>query len=229
MIILSNDKIDFIKNRKYRVYSTTPLFNNCECFNSKQSIKECNSFYVTSVPLKNIKHVDGKWFYTTEDLSAVSDWFKAHVISVGNNFVPCDKNSMLKCVRNVSDRYGKKIHSDNCVVCADGLPAFNEEQSINEYRFYLTLFNDYTVHQCNVDRKNLHDLKLVSSKYDLESKLQDSNFLKRKDFTMINNKREQYESVKVGLIIKEDGSKYALPEYGEVYINMNNKIYINWK
>ena len=110
------------------------------------------------------------------------------------------------------------------------LPAFNdvnEDISIHEYRFYLTLFNDYTVKQCQYERHNLHDAMFKSSKYDLPSKLQNSDLLKSKDFKIINARRSQEESVPVGLIIKEDNSKYSL-EYGKVYINMENKISIVW-
>lgn len=230
MIEISESKFNEIKRQRFKVYSKGPLTEGCECFSSRKSFADDEPFCITSVNIANIKHDNGKFYYTTEDLSEVADWFPAHVLDVSNNFIPCKKSKKLKCASKVGNNVGKSIKSDKCVVDVSGMPAFNgvnEDLSVYEYRFYLTLFNDYTVKQCHYERRNLHDAIFKSSKYDLPSKLQNSDFLKSKDFTMINVRREKEESVPVGLIIKEDDNKYNL-EYGKVYINMDNKISIIW-
>ena len=230
MLVLSESKLNKLRENKYKVYSKEPLKEGIECFCNSESFKSDEPFCITSVSSKNIRHKDGKFYYTNEDLSTTADWFPAHVIPMGNMFTPCGKHRKQKCVSQVDDKCGKSVKSDKCLIDTSGLPAFNdvnEDLSIYEYRFYLTLFNDYTVKQCQYERRNLHDAMFKSSKYDLPSKLQNSDFLKSKDFKIINARRAQEESVPVGLIIKEDNNTYSL-EYGKVYINMDNKISIVW-
>lgn len=224
MLVISEEKLSLLKENKYKVYSKEPLIDGIECFKSSESFSHDEKFYITSVPINNIKHHNGKFVFTTEDLSTYADWFPASVIKVQNHFSPCKK---------VKSHIGKVIKSDKCLVDVSQLPAFNtlanEDYTVNEYRFYLTLFNDYTVKQCKYDRHDLHDAMFKSSKYDLASKIQNSNFLKSKDFKMINYKRQNDESVKVGLVIKEaDSTKYSV-EYADVYINMENKISVVWQ
>ena len=230
MLEISENKIQELRNVKYKVYSREPLREGCECFGSSKCFKSNEPFCITSVSAANIKHDNGRFYYTTEDLSEVADWFPAQILDIGSNFVPCKKRKQAKCTSRVSDDCGKAIKSDKCLVDVSGMPAFNgvnEDLAVYEYRFYLTLFNDYTVKQCQYERHNLHDASFKSSKYDLPSRLQNSDFLKSKDFKMINVRREKEESVPVGLIIKEDENKYNL-EYGKVYINMDNKVSIIW-
>lgn len=230
MLVLSESKLNKLRESKYKVYSKEPLKEGVECFCSSKSFEPNEPFCITSVSAKNIKHDNGKFYYTTEDLSTTADWFPAAVIPIGNTFVKCGKSKKQKCVSKVSDDCGKSISSDKCITDVSGMPAFNgvnEDLSVYEYRFYLTLFNDYTVKQCQYERRNLHDALFKSSKYDLPYKLQNSDFLKSKDFKVINVKRAEMESVPVGLVIKEDNNKYAL-DYGRVYINMDNKISIIW-
>ncbi len=232
MLVLSESKLSKLKECKYKVYSKEPLQEGVECFGSSKSFKSDERFCITSVSSKNIRHKDGKFYYTNEDLSTTADWFPAHIIQVGNTFTQCGKHKKQKCVSQVDDEQGKSVKSNKCLVDVSGLPAFNgvnEDLSVYEYRFYLTLFNDYTVKQCQYERRNLYDAVFKSSKYDLPAKLQSSDFLKSKDFKVINVRRAQEESVPVGLIIKEDkeNNKYVL-DYGRVYINMDNKISIVW-
>ena len=220
-----------IRDYKYKVYSKEPLSEGVECFSSSESFSRDEPFCITSVSAKNIKSEGNKFYYTNEDLSTVADWFPAKVLNVCNNFVPCKKRKPTKCTTKIGNNVGRSIKSNKCIVDVSNLPAFNgvnEDISINEYRFYLTLFNEYTVKQCQYERRNLQDATFTSSKYDLPAKMQNSDFLKSKDFTVINVRREKEESVPVGLIIKENTDKYHVIEYGNVYINMDNKISIVW-
>ncbi len=230
MIDVYENKLHELCNSKYKVYSKEPLVEGCECFYSSDTFSADEGFCVTSVNATNIKHSNGKFFYTEEDLSDVADWFPAQAMAIVGSFTPCKKRKAVKCTSVVDDSVGKSIKSNKYIIDVSGLPAFNgvnEDLSVYEYRFYLTLFNDYTVKQCLYERKNLQDATFTSSKYDLVSKLQNSDFLKSKDFKMINVRREKEESVQVGLIIKCDGNKYNI-EYGRVYINMDNRISIVW-
>lgn len=232
MIELSENKLNKLKDCKYRVYTKGPLTDGSECFPSMKSFSKNDGFCITAVNGNHIKHDNGKFYYTAEGLDETCDFFPAQILDVANNFVPCKKRKKsTKCTQEVGDDVGKKIDGQGCLIDVSGLPAFNgiyEDLSVFEYRFYLTLFNDYTVKQCQYERHNLQDATFTSSKYDLPAKLQSSDFLKSKDFTIINSRREREESVPVGLIIKESNNKYSL-EYGRVYINMENKISIVWQ
>ena len=223
MLIISEKKLSEYKFNKYKVYSKEPLAEGVECFSSSKSFKNDEPFYITSVNTAHIRHDNGRFYYTEEDLSTTVDWFPAHIIPIGSTFKQCSKR-----------RRKLNISSDKCIVDVSGLPAFsnctNEDITVNDYKFYLTLFNDYTVEQCQFERHHLYDAQFKSSKYDLPAKLQNSEFLKSKDFTMINSHRETEESVKVGLVLKENLAETDRNiEYGEVYVNMDNKISIIWK
>ena len=229
MLLISEDNKSILKSIKYKVYSKEPITEGVECFSSSKEFGSECKFYITSVELRNIKNVNGRFFFTNEDLSTTADWFPAQVIDVGTNFVPCKKRKSY--VSKINKRIGKRISSDKCIVDVGKLGSFNgvnEDVSTSEYRFYLTLFNDYTVKQCKYDRHDLYDAIFNASKYDLPSKLQNSNFLKPKDFTVINVRRKDEESVPVGLIIKEDNGRDYSNEYGTVYINMDNCVSIKW-
>ena len=231
MTTISESKLNKLKECKYKVYSREPLTDGVECFSSSKSFSSNEAFCISAVDAKNIRHDNGRFYYTTEDLSETADWFPAQIIDIGNNFIPCKKHKSKKCTKRVGNDVGKKIDGYGCIVDISSLPAFsgiNEDLSVSEYRFYLTLFNEYTVKQCQYERHNLQDATFTSSKYDLPAKLQNSDFLKSKDFKMINVRRENEESVPVGLIIKEDNNKYSI-EYGKVYINMDNKVSIVWQ
>jgi hypothetical protein len=211
-----------IRQDKYKVYSKEPMSENVECFSSSDSFAHDEKFYITSVNANHIRHDNGKFYYTNEDLSSTIDWFPAHVIPIGNTFVKCKSKKY---------KIGTVIGSDKFIVDVSGMPAFNgvnEDASIFEYRFYITLFNDYNVKQIIYDRYNLFDLKIKSSKYDLVAKLQNANLLKPNDFVVINNKRKDDESVCIGIVIKDSGDRYKPTEYGYVYINMSNIISIKW-
>lgn len=228
----NKNRINKCRSFKYKVYSKTPLSEGTECFSSSKNLN--GNYYITSVHSYNIKCEGNKFYYTNEDLSEVADWWPAHMINVGTTFKRNKKNPTFKYAKVVGDNVGKKIDGQGCLVDVSQLPAFrgmdfNEEVSINEYKFYLTLFNEYSIAQCIYERKNLYDLKIRSSKYDLASKLQNSDFLKSKDFKVINYKRKDEEVIPVGLIIKEQSEDNTSIEYGTVYINMNNKISIVWK
>lgn len=230
MLVVSESKLNQLRNNKYKVYSKEPLKEGTECFSSSEQFMHDEPFCITAVNSVHIRHNDGKFYYTTEDLSTTADWFPAHVIPMSNTFVPCNKKVKHKCVSLVDDEDGKAIKSNKCLIDVSNLQAFNgvnEDLSVYEYRFYLTLFNDYTVKQCQYERHNLYDAIFQSSKYDLPSKLQNSDFLKSKDFKVINVRRAKEESVPVGLIIKKDDNKYNI-DYGRVYINMDNKVSIVW-
>lgn len=204
-------------NDKYVVYSRSPLYDGCECFFNNNHLKS-NEYYISNVKLCHIRENENKFYYTTEDLSQCADWFPASIISVGN-FVPAKKRKKNR----------------GCIVDVSNLPAFNgsqfdvnEDAKIYEYRFYITLFNDYTVKQCQYERHNLFDAKYNSSKFDLVSKMQNSEMLKSKDFTAINVKRKDEENVTIGWIIKEPEIGEVSSDYGIVTIDMDNKLSIKW-
>ena len=226
MIEVSEDKLNELKNSRYRVYSVGELTDGCECFSSNKSLGS-ESFCVTSVKSTNIKCDNDRFYYTTDDLSNAADWFPAQLIKISNNFVPCRNCKYVNGAKKVGNNVGKSISSNKCIVDVSNLPAFNEDLSVYEYRFYLTLFNDYSVKQCRYERFNLYDAIYKSSKYDLVSRLQNSDFLKSKDFVVINSERETKETVPVGLVINCSSDKYNI-EYGTVYINMDNQVSIVW-
>lgn len=222
MLVLSKSKLKELKSELYQVYHKAPLTDGSECFSSAREFNRNESFCVSSVKAENIKSCEGKYYYTTEDLSSTSDWWPAHIIDINTTFKKCKK---------VKSHLGTVINDDKCLVDVSGLPAFNgvnEDLTINNYKFYLTLFKEYTVKQCQYERKGLHDAAFKSSKYDLIAKMQNSNFLKSKDFKVINIRRQEVENVKVGLIIKEDAhTEYGI-DYGTVYLNMDNQVSIIW-
>lgn len=237
MLYVNNKVIEEAKNTKYRVYSNEPLQEGVECFPTLNKCIDKDTYYVTSVKAENIRcdKSNGKYrfYFTNEDLSAVADWFPAHVIPIGTKFVKAKKKApIFKYAKVVDDNVGKKIDGQGCLVDISQLPAFNvdttnEDLVINDYKFYLTLFKEYTISQCIYERSKLYDAKITSSKYDLATKLQNSDFLKSKDFTVINLRRSKLESVPVGYIIKDSKDKYVV-EYGTVYIDMNNIVSIKW-
>lgn len=219
MLITTESQIKKYSEELYRVYSREPLSDGVECYSSSRGLSESDKVYVSSVKACHIKHSNGKFTFTNEDLSSTIDWFPAQVINIGNTFKKCKK---------VKKSVGKVIDGQGCLLDVSGLPAFNEEVKTHEYRFYLTLFNEYTIKDCQYDRHNLYDAKINSSKYDLESKLQNSEFLKSKDFKVINVKREEHETIPVGIIVKELEPTDNSLEYGQVLIDMSNRITINW-
>ena len=224
MLILSENKINELKNKKCRVYSKESLSDGVECFSSSESLGE--SYYISFISAGNIKYDEGKFYYTEESLSDVADFWPKHLLPVVGAFI--SKKSKNPAKQSKSGKLSKSF-----IVDASGLPAFNsiqtnEDLSVYEYRFYLTLFNEYTIKQCRYERHNLYDAKFKSSKYDLTTKLQSSDFLKSKDFKMINYMRKDSETIPVGLIVKEEKENSYEIEYGTVFIDMNNKVSIIW-
>ena len=230
MLYINEDKLNEIKSEKYKVYSKYPLSNGIECFPSSKCFKHDEKFYITSVPISNIKCEGDKFFFTEESLSDVADWWPASIINVKNKFTKC-KNFKHKCTSQISDKTGEIISDRKCVVDVSGLPAFNgvnEDVQPHEYRFYLTLFNDYTVKQLQYERHDLFDAKFNSTKFDLVDKMQNSDFLKSKDFAMINSKRADSDSICIGIVLKEDNNEKYSMNFGKVFIDMNNIVSIKW-
>lgn len=229
MLIISEAKKNELRSTKYKVYSLSPISEGVECFGSSKSFSSTDKFYITAVNANHIKHNEGRFYYTNEDLSDVADWWPAHVLPTNKNFKKCKKTS-IKCTTKVGDDVGKKIDGYGCLVDVSGLPAFNgvnEDLTVSEYRLYLTLFNEYTVKQLRYERHELFDAKFESSKFDLPAKMQSSDFLKPKDFKMINYKRKDIENVAIGIVLKEGTDKYSM-EYGTVTIDMNNMLSVKW-
>ena len=175
MLYINNKTIEEAKNIKYKVYSNEPLEEGVECFPTlNKCIINKDTYYITNVKAENIRcdKSNGKcrFYFTNEDLSTVADWFPAHIINVGNNFKKSKKSNIFKYAKVVDDSVGKKIDGQGCLVDVSQLPAFNvdstnEDLDINDYKFYLTLFKDYTVQQCIYERSELYDAKLTSSKF----------------------------------------------------------------
>lgn len=214
MIKVNTNILNKYSGRKVKVYSNKPICDGCECFSCTD---DTNEYFVKTTTLNHIRHDGGRFYYTTEDLSKICDFYPAHLLPVIGAFV-----------------HGKKHKvSNKFVTDISGLPAFNvgvanEDATINEYRVYLTLFNDFTVEQCQYERHALFDMKIMSSKFDLESKIQNSNLLKSKDFTAINVARSDHESVMIGYVMKESDNGLYESEYGRIIIDMNNKVSIKW-
>ena len=57
--------------------------------------------------------------------------------------------------------------------------------------------------------------------------MQSTDFLKQKDFKMINYKRKDTENVIIGILLKEGTDKYSM-DYGVVSIDMNNVLSLKW-
>lgn len=213
----------------YLVYTENDICDGCECFYSDETLESSHVNYI------NAEHImydqsKNKFYYTEDDLSLYDDFFSKHLMPVIGKFTQA-KNKHKKLYTTIK-KHDTKI-SNHGIVDVSGLPAFNvsntnEDAEISEYRLYITLFNDYTVKQCQYERKALYDAKFKSSKFELESKIQNSSFLKSKDFTVINLKRKDSESVAVGLIIKEQNNDEYTLEYGTVTIDMNNILSIKW-
>lgn len=229
MLVISEDKKNELRSTKYKVYSLSPMSEGVECFGSNKSFSSTDKFYITAVNANHIKHHEGKFYYTNEDLFDVADWWPAHLLPTNKNFKKCKKTS-TKCTTRIGYDVGKKIDGYGCLVDVSDLQAFNgvnEDLTVSEYRFYITLFNEYTVKQLRYERHDLFDAKFESSKFDLPFKMQSSNFLKPGDFKMINYKRKDTENVIIGKVLREDSNKYSM-EYGTVFIDMNNLISIKW-
>lgn len=211
------DEVDNYRYSKCTIFSKEPFIDGCECFNSNESLDE--DYYVKTVKLCNIKHVNGKFYYTTEDLYKYADQYPEDMLPVIGAFVKSKK--------------GKRKVSKSFITDVSGLPAFNvctacEDVKIHTYRLYITLFNDFNVKQCRYDRYKLYDALYKSSKYDLESKIQNSEFLKSKDFTVINLKRKDKESIPVALVLQEPEDDEYSNVYGTLFIDMNNILSIKW-
>lgn len=229
MIVISEDKKNELRSTKYKVYSLSPVSEGVECFDSSTQFSNTDKFYITAVNANHIKHESGRFYYTNEDLSDVADWWPAHMLPANRKFKKC-KEPKIKHTSRVGDSVGKKIDCQGCLVDVSGLPAFNgvnEDIKVYEYRLYLTLFNDYTVKQLRYERHDLFDAKFESSKFDLAAKMQSADFLKPKDFKMINHKRKDTETVNLGIVLKESSDKYSM-EYGVVFIDMNNMLSVKW-
>ena len=229
MLTLSDKIIKNIKKTQYAVYSLDPLREGVECFPAPPMKGigdiEKTPYCLTSVRVNNIKHDSGRFYYTSEDLSSYADWYPAHVMIVGNTFTR-SKSPKTKCTTQVSDRLGRVIGSDRFLVDVSGMPAF-EDSHVVDYYFYNTLFNDYSIKQIRHEREKLYDLKLTCSKYDLTIRLQNSDILRQKDFTIINTERTNSEDVKIGIVTEHDDKNINM-EYGTVFINMNNLLFVLW-
>lgn len=228
MLSLTDNLIKNLKRVQYAVYSLEPLREGVECFplppkniGSNDKIPYC----LTSVSVNNIKHDSGRFYYTSEDLSSYADWYPAHALNVGSKFTR-SKLPKTKCTSKVSDKLGRVIGSDRFLVDVSGMPAF-EDSHVTDYYFYSTLFNDYSIKQIRHEREKLYDLKITCSKYDLTNRLQNSDILRQKDFTIINTERMRSEDVKVGIVTELDNKNINM-EYGTVFINMNNLFFILW-
>ena len=224
MLCVSENIKNKYKYYKCKVYTKEPITEGCECFFSKDCIKYEKRFteYINTY---NIKHKNGKFYFTNEDLSNVADWWPKHMLPIIGAYVSSNKGNKKN-----------KKRKNSFIVDVSALPAFNgsmfeninEDVSVHEYRLYITLFNNYTVKQCQFDRFKLYDAKFNSSKYDLTAKIQSSDFLKSKDFTVINVKRKTDENVLIGIIIKSPENNEYSNEYGKLYIDMENKVSIIW-
>lgn len=226
MTLYCDSLLEKYKNCKFKVYVQNEVFEGCECLPNNQ----CNTkLYIKYIEGNHIKHENGKFYFTNEDLSIYDDFFGKHLFPVIGAFVESGKDVQVKGTKKVKNSIGKKISSNKFIVDTSGLPAFtNEDLQVFEYRFYLTLFKDISIKEAQYDRFELYDAKFKSSKYDLVAKMQSSDFLKSKDFKMINSLRKNTENIEIGLIMKNDPASKYICDYGKVYINMQNKITIIW-
>lgn len=230
MLVLSESKLNHYKNYIIHVYTDRPLCNGCECFATSEPFDD--KYYKSEVSACNIKHKNGKFYYSNEDLSQYADWFQADMLPIIGAFVssgPMYKyNKKYKCNTLVKQKHSGKL-SKSFMVDAASMPAFfNEDITVNEYRYFNTLFHEYTIEQILYERFKLFDAKFKASRFDLINKMQNSNFLQSKDFKMINSQRQYKESVYIGYIVKENKDAEIGVDYGYVYIDMSNKLSIIW-
>ena len=230
MLILSENKLNYYKNYIVNVYTNEPLYHGCECFATSESLD--GKYYKSKVSACNIKHKDGKFYYSNEDLSQYADWFQADMLPIIGAFVSSEPmykyNKKYKCNTLVKQKHSGKL-SKSFIVDAASMPAFfNEDITVNDYRYFNTLFHEYTIEQVLYERYKLFDAKFKASRFDLVNKMQNSNFLQSKDFKMINSQRQYKESVYIGYIVKENKDGEIGVDYGYVYIDMNNKLSIIW-
>ena len=230
MLILSENKLNYYKNYIVNVYTNEPLYNGCECFATSESLD--GKYYKSKVSACNIKYNDGRFYYSNEDLSQYADWFQADMLPIIGAFVSSEPmykyNKKYKCNTLVKRKPSGKL-SKSFIVDAASMPAFfNEDITVNDYRYFNTLFHEYTIEQVLYERYKLFDAKFKASKFDLVNKMQNSNFLQSKDFKMINSQRQYKESVYIGYIVKENKDDEIGVDYGYVYIDMNNKLSIIW-
>ena len=219
MLILSENKLNYYKNYIVNVYTKEPLYNGCECFSTSESLD--GKYYKSKVSACNIKHNDGKFYYSNEDLSQYADWFQADMLPIIGAFVSSEPmykyNKKYKCNTLVKQKPSGKLSK-----------SFIVDATVNDYRYFNTLFHEYTIEQVLYERYKLFDAKFKASKFDLVNKMQNSNFLQSKDFKMINSQRQYKESVYIGYIVKENKDGEIGVDYGYVYIDMNNKLSIIW-
>ena len=178
MLILSENKLNYYKNYIVNVYTNEPLYNGCECFATSESLD--GKYYKSKVSACNIKYNDGRFYYSNEDLSQYADWFQADMLPIIGAFVSSEPvykyNKKYKCNTLVKQKPSGKL-SKSFMVDAASMPAFfNEDITVNDYRYFNTLFHEYTIEQVLYERYKLFDAKFKASRFDLVNKMQNSNF-----------------------------------------------------
>lgn len=108
-----------------------------------------------------------------------------------------------------------------------------EDNGITRYVFYSSLYQDRDISELRdlPEISKPHDFEVfVNSQNGLEKELTNTQFLQAQDFAIINDKRSKMLEVPVGFLIPDmTEDETSVWEYGEVFINFNNRIRIKWK
>ena len=83
MIIISEEFKSSVKDIRYKVYSKHMLTDGEECFNSNESF-DTDLFYITNVPVSNIRYINGKFYYTKEDYRK-AQYYLRQVVAINPN------------------------------------------------------------------------------------------------------------------------------------------------
>lgn len=116
-----------------------------------------------------------------------------------------------------------------------GMKAMTESSDINndkEYQFFFTIYRRGENTIDDILKKDINPDKVfkATSRDSLKSEIQSSDFLTKKDFGILNKMRDDKTKVMLGYILEPtysmDRDKW---DYAEVYIDMNNNIYVKWR
>lgn len=105
------------------------------------------------------------------------------------------------------------------------------ESELKEYNFYFTIYDKERTPNSIIENGIRPDFILkTKSKYSLEQDLQNSGFLKDKDFGVLNKNRNSEMNTLLGFILDPLYSSSSREwDYAEVYLDVNNNISLKWR
>lgn len=200
---------------RVRIYASKPLNSFMKVSFEAKSDLNSEFIYSKKVDINHIICFDNNVTYylgdcKNEDFSIFTTWFNPSVMDI--NMKKSNSNKRVLSYKDILKRHKN-----------EGLEASSKTY---EYLYFNTLFADFEISDIVATRLPLYDLKFISTKFDVASQLQNSNFLENKDFVIINERRAEQSLVKLGYILSlKDHSNF---DYATVYIDMNNIISVFW-